>query len=150
MQPQSHTSKANTEQPSEGKDKNEAQKKLVVELKAQWSLLWSERFDDRPKAECVSVGDYERLRVERGDVIHATRDFKALNFKEILKQNMVENPDRYVQPPAHVGGWNKFIKTQITSPAQQPKRGRRAEAYVVEKPKGQAPKKGGRGWLHTN
>jgi hypothetical protein len=150
MQPHSKTSGANAEESSASKDKNSTQKKLVGELKVEWNLLWSERFEDKPKAECVSLSDYERLRVERGDIIHATRDFKALNFKEILKQNMVENPDRFVQPPAQVGGWNKFIKTEITNrPKRLSPRDKRATAYVAEKPKGQAPKKGGRGWLHT-
>ncbi len=124
-----------------------AQKKLVDELKAQWKLLWSERFDDKVKAEGVSVSDYDRLRVERGLIIHATRDCKTLNFREILEQNLVENPDRYVQPDVNVGGWGKFIKTEITS--KKPQRGRRAAAYVPEKREVQQPKKGGRGWLHS-
>jgi hypothetical protein len=150
MPPQSETSGAKAEKISVSTDKNEAQKKLVGELKVQWKLLWSERFDDKPKAECISVNNYEQLRVERGDVIHATRDYKALNFKEILKQNSVENPDRFVQPPVHVGGWNKFIKTEITSsPNHQSPRSKRAATYAPEKPKGQTQKKGGRGWLHT-
>ena len=36
----------------------EEQKKLVEELKVQWKLLWSERFDDKVRAEGVSVNDY--------------------------------------------------------------------------------------------
>jgi hypothetical protein len=39
-----------------------------------------ERFDDKTKAEGVSVANYSSLKVERGTVIHATRDFKPLNF----------------------------------------------------------------------
>jgi len=129
----------------------EAQKKLVEELKVQWKLLWSERFDDKERAEGVSVGDYSLLRVERGTIIHATRNFKALSFKEILEQHMVENPDRFVQPETNVGGWTKFIKKEITS--QNPRKsGRRAASYVAEKPdtRGvQQLKKRGRGWLHA-
>jgi hypothetical protein len=52
-----------------------AQKELVEELKVQWKLLWSERFDDKVRAEGVSVSDYASLSVERGTIIHATRDF---------------------------------------------------------------------------
>ena len=49
------------------------------------------------------------------------------------------------------GGWNKFIKTEITC---NTKKGSRAAAYNAEKTttkKGanQQPKKGGRGWLHS-
>ena len=128
-----------------------AQKKLVEELKAQWRLMWNERFDDKLRAEEVSVSDYKILRVERGTVIHATRDFKALNFKEILKQQLIEEPDRFIQPDAHVGGWTKFIKTKIT--IHKPQRSKNIASYIAEnhpnKRNVQQPKKGGRGWLHV-
>jgi len=123
----------------------EAQKKLVEELKIQWKLLWSERFDDKLRAEGVSVSNYEILRVERGLIIHATRNFKALSFKEILEQQKVENPERYIQPDIRAGGWNKFIKTTISKPQQNTKR---STVYCPEKKEPQQPKKGGRGWLH--
>ena len=57
----------------------ETQKKLVEALKTQWKLMWSERFDDKVVAEGVSANDYDILQVERGLIIHATREFKALN-----------------------------------------------------------------------
>ena len=113
--------------------------------------MWSERFDDRVRAEGVSVNDYAILDVEKGTIIHATKDFKILNLKQILEKHMVENPERYISPDAHVGGWNKFIKTEITSKGRQVNR---AAAYRAEKgsdkksPRKQ-PKKGGRGWLHA-
>lgn len=131
--------------------KVKAQKKLVEELKVQWKLMWNERFDDRVRAEEVSVSDYTVLRVERGTIIHATRDFKALNFREILKQLMVEEPDRFIQPDPRVGGWNKFIKTKITS--HKPRRSERIASYITEnypnKRGVRQAKKGGRGWLHA-
>ena len=108
--------------------------------------MWSERFNDKIKAEGVSIADYEKLRVKRGTVIYATRNFKMLNFKEILKENLVEKPDLYIQPNPHEGGWNKFIKTNITN--KSPARTRRADNYTPTKPKGKLPKKGGSGWLH--
>jgi hypothetical protein len=113
--------------------------------------MWNERFNDKVRAEGVSVSDYTILRVERGTIIHATRDFKALNFKEILKQQLVEEPDRFIQPDAHVGGWNKFIKTKITSHKLQ--RSKNLASYITEnnpnKLSLRQPKKGGRGWLHA-
>lgn len=124
-----------------------AQKKLVEELKVQWKLLWSERFDDKVRAEGVSVNDYLALQVERGLIIHATKDFKALSFKEVVERHLVDDPERFVGPEAHVGGWKKFIKTEITG--RSVKKGRRAASYVPVKPKGGQAKKGGRGWLHT-
>jgi hypothetical protein len=128
-------------------DRVKAQKELVEKLKVQWQLLWSERFNDKVRAEGVSVSDYASLHVERGTIIHATRDFKALSFKEILDQNMVENLDRVVQPDVHLGGWSKFVKTQITG--REPQRNKRALSDVPKKRVVQQPKKGGRGWLHA-
>jgi hypothetical protein len=132
------------------KSQAKAQKELVEELKIQWKLLWSERFNDKIRAEGVSVSDYIILRVERGTIIHATRDFKALNFREILQQNMIEEPDRFIQPDLNVGGWGKFIKKEITN--AKPKKSR-AKAYIAKNPPNknaaQQAKKGGRGWLHS-
>jgi hypothetical protein len=149
LQITSHSPPAFTDEDHEAKDK--AQKKLVEELKVQWKLMWSERFNDKVRAEGVSVSDYTILHVERGTIIHATRDFKALNFKEILKQQLAEESDRFIQPDAHVGGWNKFIKTKITSHRHQ--RSERVASYTTEnhpdKHNVQQPKKGGRGWLHA-
>ena len=144
------TTQNHTAAPESYESRFEAQKKLVEEINVQWKLLWSERFDDKERAEGVSVNNYDILRVERGLIIHATRDFKALSFKEILDQKKVENPERYIQPDIRVGGWNKFIKTEITP--QTHHRSKRAVSYFAEtssdKHQGQQPKKGGRGWLH--
>ena len=127
----------------------EAQKKLIEELKIQWKLLWMERFHDKVRAEGVSVNDYAILDVEKGTIIHATKDFKILNLRQILEKYKVENAERYIQPDVNVGGWNKFIKTEINGKA---KKGSRAAAYNADKSpprKNQQPKKGGRGWLHS-
>ena len=122
------------------------QKQMVEELRVQWKRLWQERLDDKLRAEGVATTDYCDLFVEKGTIIHATRDFKALSFKEILKQHQVENPDRYIPPNPQIGGWTRFIKTSITS--QMPRKSR-AEIYRYEKKcEKQPPKKGGRGWLH--
>lgn len=123
-----------------------ARKELVESLKAQWKLLWSERFNDKVRAEDVSVNDYVSLSVDRGTIIHATRDFKALNFREILEQHMIGDIDRFVQPDANVGGWNKFVKTKITNCQRK---SRRTLPVVPNKGAVQQPKKGGRGWLHA-
>jgi hypothetical protein len=123
------------------------QKEKVEALKADWKKLWQERFDDHLRAEGIAIADYSALYVEKGTIIHATRDFKALNFKEILERHKVENPDRFVQPDPQVGGWSKFIKSEIT--CRKNPRNKRAESYCPEKKEPQQPKKGGRGWLHA-
>ena len=122
-------------------------KEMVEELKVQWKKLWKERVDDKIRAEGVAAADYCDLFVEKGTIIHATRNFKALNFKEILEQHQVANADRFIAPNPQTGGWNKFVKTKITN--QRLPRKRRAEFYCDEnKREKQQPKKGGRGWLH--
>jgi len=122
------------------------QKEMVEALRIQWKKLWQERVDDRLRAEGVATADYCDLFVEKGTIIHATRNFKALNFREILEQHEVANVDRVIPPDPYIGGWNKFIKTNITN--QRSRKRRRAEFYFEEKKEKQQPKKGGRGWLH--
>ena len=126
--------------------KLDAQKAMVEELKVQWKLLWSDRFVDRVRAEGVSVNDYAILDIEKGTIIHATKDFKILTLRQILEKHLVENPERYIQPDVHVGGWGKFIKTEITS---KQKKGSRAVAYMADKcPAKKSQHSEKRGWLH--
>jgi len=122
------------------------QKELVEELRIQWKKLWQERVDDKGRAEGVATADYCDLYVEKGTIIHATRAYKDLNFKEILEQHQIENTDRFIAPPPQIGGWTKFIKVNITN--QRSERHRRADLYRDEKKERQQPKKSGRGWLH--
>jgi len=122
------------------------QKEMVDSLRIQWKRLWQERVDDKIRAEGIATADYCDLFVEKGTIIHATRNFKALSFKEVLEQHEVTNLDRVLPPDPQIGGWNKFIKTNITN--QRPRKKRRAELYYDEKKEKQQPKKGGRGWLH--
>ena len=128
-------------------DKKDAQRALVEELKVEWKLLWSERFDDKTKAEGVSIANYSSLKVDRGTVIHATRDFKPLNFREVLEQHQIEEPERFIQPNVNTGGWSRFIKTKITIDTHKSKSD--GLSYPSKKNAGQQPKKSGRGWLHT-
>lgn len=126
------------------------QKQVVDELKTQWKKLWQERIDDKLKAEGIATNNYTRLFIERGTIIHATRDFKALNFKEILEQHQIINAERYIPPSPYIGGWTKFIKTHINKPSQPSKTSERILQYRDNVKTGKRqPKKGGRGWLHT-
>ena len=122
------------------------QKDLVEQLKVEWKRLWQERLDDKVRAEGIAAGDYSKLFVDKGLIIHATRDFKALSFKEILEQNQVADAERFVPPSPQVGGWAKFVKTSVT--VQKPRR-KRALSYSAPQKEKQQLKKGGRGWLHT-
>ncbi len=122
------------------------QKELVEEIRVQWRHLWQERVDDKVRAEGIASGDYTRLFVEKGTIIHATRKFKALNFKEILEQNQIENTERFIPPSSQVGGWSKFVRTSIYM--NKPETHRRALLHLEPVKEKQQPKKGGRGWLH--
>jgi len=122
------------------------QKEMVDELKVQWRKLWQERIDDKLRAEGIAANDYFKLFVEKGTVIHATRDFRTLNFKDILEQHQIANADRFIPPCPQVGGWTKFIKTQMANQKRQGNR--RVSDYREEQRECQQPKKGGRGWLH--
>ncbi len=122
------------------------QKELVEELKVEWKRLWHERVDDKVRAEGIAVDDYSFLFIDKGTVIHATRDFKVLNFKDILEEHQVANAERYITPNPQVGGWTKFVKDNIT---KQPRNRRKlAEFYGETKREKQQLKQSGRGWLH--
>lgn len=125
---------------------NSTQREMVEKIKVQWRHLWQERVDDKVRAEGVATNDYSMLFVDKGTVIHATRNFKPLRFKEILEQNQIENPERLIPPNPLIGGWNKFIKTSITS--QKTRTVSRTLAYVEPQRERQQLRKGGRGWLH--
>ncbi len=121
------------------------QKEMVDQLKIEWKRLWIERMDDKVRAEGIATQDYLSLFVDRGTVIHATKDYKALNFREILEQHQILEIERFIQPSPEVGGWKKFVKTKVT---QNPPNKKRAQTYCEEKKEKQQSKKGGRGWLH--
>ena len=122
------------------------QKEFVDELRVEWKRLWNERLNDKVRAEGIAVNDYSSLFIDKGTIIHATRDFKVLNFKDILKEHEVTNAERYVSPDPSVGGWNKFVKDNITK--QPPKRRASEELLNKEQKEKSQLKKSGRGWLH--
>jgi hypothetical protein len=124
------------------------QKELVTELKIQWKRLWRERLDDKVRAEGIAVNDYGDLFIDKGTVIHATRDFKSLNFKDILEEHKIQNIERYISPNPQIGGWNKFVKDNITC-LKTRKRKLAAEEIIVEKKEKLQLKQNGRGWLHA-
>ena len=122
------------------------QKEFVDELKVEWKKLWRERLDDKVRAEGIAVNEYSALFVDKGTIIHATRDFKTLNFKDILDEYNVQNSERYIPPDPNVGGWSKFVKENITQ--KQSKKQKLAEFYQQENKGKKQQKQNGRGWLH--
>jgi hypothetical protein len=125
----------------------QSRKEMVQDLKVQWKKLWQERLNDRWIAEGIANETYPSLFVDKGTVIRATRDFKALSFKEILELHQIPNLNRYIPPNPAVGGWTKFVKTHMTSIKKRRSFNRASFEPAIER-KGQPLKKGGRGWLH--
>jgi len=117
---------------------------FLKRLKDEWGLLWKERFDDRVRAEGVSTRDYPTVFASRGQVIFASRNARTPSFSDIVasytSQGLVYSPDN------RVGGWGKFVRTELKRAVHS-----RARRFVADEPKvkrEQQLKKGGRGWLH--
>lgn len=127
---------------------NMVEEEFVSEVKNQWRRLWRERIDDRVRAEGIASMDFDKLFVERGTVVLATRDFRFVTLREILEQHKVESAEQYVPPSKYVGGWRKFGHTCASRFESAGRSGREGFAWVeVKKP--QQLRKGGRGWLHV-
>ena len=121
-------------------------KEFVDELRTDWKDLWRNRLDDKVRAEGIAYQDYSKLFVERGTVIMATRDFKPLEFFDIVQEYLKFDAEKAVPPNSTIGGWGKFIRNNIR---KQKKPTRRFAPPKPTSKKGQQLKKGGRGWLHA-
>jgi hypothetical protein len=86
------------------------------------------------------------LTVERGIVISATRDFKELSLKAILRSYDVLNVEQVVGPHPSEGGWTRFAKTVLSKQTRVQQF--RAEKVPESHGEKTQQKKGGRGWLH--
>ena len=121
-------------------------KEFVDELRTEWKHLWQNRLDDKVRAEGIAKQDYSKLFVERGTVITATRNYRPLDFFDIVNDYLGYDTEKAVPLNSTVGGWGKFIRTNIQ------KKKTTTRTYSPPKPthkKGQQQKKGGKGWLHT-
>jgi hypothetical protein len=122
-------------------------KEFVDELKTEWKHLWLNRVDDKVRAEGIAQQDYSKLFVERGTVIKATRDYKPLDFFDIVHDYLGFDTEKALPPNSTIGGWGKFVRNNIQKKKPPSRR------YTPPKPtrkKDQQQKKGGRGWLHAN
>jgi hypothetical protein len=124
---------------------NKDRKFFVEELRWQWKSLWRTRIDDKVKAEGIASQDYSKLFVEKGTVIIATRDYKPLNFHEILETYLPSYVTEIVNPNPSLGGVRKFIRQVIHKREDQTKK---HASLKPEQPKNQQLKKSGKGWLH--
>ena len=121
---------------------------VVGDVREEWRVLWRDRIDDKVRAEGIANQDYSLLFVERGTVIIATRDFKPLDLREILRLHEIQNVERVVPPHPSVGGWGKFARTVLDK--QKRFRKWKEPAPRRNREKNLQLKKGGRGWLHCH
>ncbi len=112
------------------------------ELKADWAELWRTKRDDDVRAEGFSIRDFERLFVEHAEIIVATRDYKPLNFGEILERHLGSEYAERVDLDPRVGGWRKFARTHFQSKRME------RERPKVGVDLSQQQRKGGAGWLN--
>jgi hypothetical protein len=119
-------------------------KEFIEELKRQWKLMWIERIDDRLNAEGIADKDFSLLFVDRGTIIMATRDYKPLDFVQVLEEHKLTRQAGEMAPNSTVGGWGKFARETV-----EKRPSARRQSYVQPKRVGFALKKCGRGWLHA-
>jgi len=119
-------------------------KEFIEELKRQWKLMWIERIDDRLKAEGIADKDFSLLFVDRGTIIMATRDFKPLDFVQVLDEHKLTRDGSELAPNSTIGGWSKFARETCLRRTST-----RKQTYTQPKCVCSALKKGGRGWLHA-
>jgi hypothetical protein len=122
-------------------------KVMVERIKTEWRQLWIEHFDDKVRAEGVSLREFPLCFVDQGTIIVATRDFKPLDLKEILRLNKIQRAEQFVPPPPKVGGWRKFARTVLNK--QKRRCSYMLENSAPKRAKNLQLKKGGRGWLHN-
>jgi hypothetical protein len=106
--------------------------------------MWIERIDDRLKAEGIEDQDFNLLFVDRGTIIVATRDFKQLDFAQILEGHGLTREGREIVPGSTIGGWGRFARETC---GKHVSAGRKSCPHP--KRVSGALKKGGRGWLHA-
>ncbi|MFB0523547.1 MAG: hypothetical protein ACETV1_07310 [Candidatus Bathyarchaeia archaeon] len=122
-------------------------KEFVDEIRREWKLMWWSRFDDKVRAEGVADKTYERLFVDRGLVLFATRKFRSPEFREILERHLTPEQAERVNPNPIRGGIRKFIRDYIVVQEKGVRRDEtRAELEAMKSY--QQPKHGGKGWLH--
>ncbi len=117
-----------------------------MKIKIEWNNMWTERFDDKIRAEGIVVKEYPLLLVDRGLVIFANRDAKPPSFAEIVAY-WASKGSVYCPEPS-VGGWGKFARSAFEKKGRPRTRAMRDRDQKRSDEKRQL-KKGGRGWLHV-
>ena len=86
---------------------------LMQNLKGDWKELWRTRFNDEVRAEGIATKSFDRLFIDKGEVIIATRDYKPPSFHEVLEAYIPRHIVNNLNPHPSQGGWGKFIREHI-------------------------------------
>jgi hypothetical protein len=119
---------------------------LLDDVIEEWKALWRDRCDDKVKAEAIANRDFSLLCIEKGTVIAASRAFKPLDLRSILKGHEANSSSDVVPAHPSLGGWGKFARTTLIK--QSRARVRRESLRKRSRDRTLQRKKGGRGWLH--
>jgi len=124
-------------------------REFVDDLRQEWKLMWRSRLDDKVRAESIADKTYQRLFVDRGLILFATRSFKPPEFHEILKKHLTPAEAEMLNPNPVRGGIRRFIREyiQVRNKATS-KRRQETRAALEDMKQHQQLKHGGRGWLH--
>jgi len=112
----------------------------------EWKALWRDRCDDKVKAEAIASRDFSLLCIEKGTVIAASRAFKPLDLRSILKGHESDHASNVVPAHPSLGGWGKFARTVLIK--QSRARVRKGSSQKRSRDRVLQRKKGGRDWLH--
>jgi hypothetical protein len=129
--------------PSGSRSQTEILSDNVIE---EWKALWRDRCDDKIRAEAMASRDFSLLCIEKGTVIAASRAFKPLDLRSILKSHEADDVNRVVSPHPSVGGWRKFARTALAKQGRV-RTGKHCPRCRSRRDNRQM-RKGGRGWLH--
>jgi hypothetical protein len=124
------------------KNSLEKAKEIRQSIKKEWDDLWISRHEDKLIAEGVSIKDFNLLFVEKGEIIHAVRDYKLLSFPEILEKHIGKEDTNKIDIDPNIGGYKKFSKQHFTNKKKNVKRSKPKVRYDVN----QHLRKGGAGW----
>ena len=91
-------------------ERREERKDLVENLREEWKNMWRSRFDVKVRAEGIADRTYDRLFVDRGAILFATRKYKPVEFREVLEKYMSTYDVDTVVPDPNRGGIGKFIR----------------------------------------
>jgi hypothetical protein len=125
-------------------------RELINNLKQEWKRMWRERIEDEVKAEGIASNDYEKLFIERGIVLYATRYCTPPDFREVVKNYIEPESIEKNMPNPVEGGIRKFIREYIINQKKLKSRKREeTKIGLAQLKKQQQLKHGGYGWLHN-